>query len=156
MGSTQITLFLGDSLEQARHGVYSTEFYIKWIVYLNQSQQWWWIIALFRLEGAIRINYFVSLLRNMNTYIKPELSILKLLRDPKRMDIVLTIDIFFCGEFEKLGSDLLSTIDIILRKLINCNIYLGAEFFICTINHKKIQPIKYMPLLTPPHIISCF
>ena len=135
MGSTQITLFLGDSLEQARHGVYSTEFYIKWIVYLNQSQQWWWIIALFRLEGAIRINYFVSLLRNMNTYIKPELSILKLLRDPKRMDIVLTTYILFCDEFGQLGSDLLAKIDIIIKKVRDWNIYLGGALFVCTMDH---------------------
>ena len=43
----------------------------------------------------------------MNTYRKVEMSILNLLQDPNRMEIVLTTDILFCDEFGKLGYDLL-------------------------------------------------
>ena len=66
----------------------------------------------------------------MNTYRKVEMSILNLLQDPNRMEIVLTTDILFCDEFGKLGYDLLETIDIILRKVRDCNIYLGDALFI--------------------------
>ena len=61
--------------------------------------------------------FCIPIENNMNTYIKSYLYILKLLLYPKRMEIVITTYIFFCGKFGKLGSDLSETIDIIIRKV---------------------------------------
>ena len=82
--------------------------------------------------------------------------ILKLLRDSKRTGVVLTTDILFCGEFEKLGYNFLATIDIIIRKSRYCKPYLGGALFICTMDHTQTGPIKDRPVLTSPHIITCF
>ena len=100
--------------------------------------------------------FFIPIESNMNTFRKPELYILKMLRYPKIMEIVLTTDILFCGEFGKLWYNFLATIDIIIRKSRYCKPYLGGALFICTMDHTQTGPIKDRPVLTSPHIITCF
>ena len=66
------------------------------------------------------------------------------------------IDIMFVDEIGQISSEMLSCLDIILRKIRNNNIFLGGLLFICTLDHKQLAPIDGFPILTSPLVISCF
>ena len=44
----------------------------------------------------------------------------------------------------------------ILRRVRNNNIFLGGILFICTLDHKQLQPIDGKPFLVSPMVLSCF
>ena len=64
--------------------------------------------------------------------------------------------LFFCDEMGQVPSEILATIDIILRRVRDSNIYLGGVLMIFTMDHTQIQPIGGRPILTSCHIITCF
>ena len=49
-----------------------------------------------------------------------------------------------------------ATLDIILRKLKMNDIFFGGILIISTMDHKQLAPIKGRPLLTSPHVLTCF
>ena len=93
---------------------------------------------------------------NMSIHRKAELAIIQLLRKPKNLHLVLCIDVLICDEIGQLPADFLATIDMILRRLRDNNLYLGGVLIICTLDHMQIQAFKNRPLLTSTHIITCF
>ena len=66
------------------------------------------------------------------------------------------IDIIFLDEVGQISSELLTCLDLILRKLRNNNIFLGGLLLICTLDHKQLQPINGKPFLVSPMVLSCF
>ena len=96
----------------------------------------------------------------MKTYLTlhqvAELAIEGLLRNPVSLQILKQINVLFVDEIGQISSEMLSTLDIILRRIRNSNIYLGGLLFICTLDHKQLPPIKGKPFLTSPHVLSCF
>jgi hypothetical protein len=94
--------------------------------------------------------------KNLSCHRRAELAIMKLLRDPKRLSRILSLNILFCDEMGQVSAEFLATIDLILRRLRETNIYLGGLLIICTLDHTQIQPIDGRPFLTSSHIIPCF
>jgi hypothetical protein len=78
------------------------------------------------------------------------------LRDPKKLNTLLTLDVLLCDEMGQVSAEFLSIIDIIMRRLRSNNIFLGGLLIICTLDHTQIQPVKGRPFLTSTHIIPCF
>ena len=64
--------------------------------------------------------------KGLSAHRKAELSIAKILRDPKKLNFILSLDILFCDELGQSTAELISVIDIILRKLRDNNIFLGG------------------------------
>ena len=87
---------------------------------------------------------------------KAELAILKLLRNPKKIDFVRTLDVIFFDEMGQVSSEYLSTLDIILRKVRGSNVFFGGILIIFTMDHTQLQPVEGRPFLTSCHILSCF
>ena len=56
----------------------------------------------------------------------------------------------------QVSSELLSTFDMILRKIRNSNIFMGGVLIIFTMDHTQIQPIGGRPFVTSCHFIPCF
>ena len=94
--------------------------------------------------------------RNLNVQRKAELAILKLLRNPKQLNLLLSLDVLICDELGQTSAEFWATIDIILRRIRNTNIYLGGVLIIGTIDHTQIQPIEGRPFLTATHMLSCW
>jgi hypothetical protein len=78
------------------------------------------------------------------------------LRDPKKLNTLLTLDVLLCDEMGQVSAEFLSIIDIIMRRLRSNNIFLGGLLIICTLDHTQIQLVKGRPFLTSTHIIPCF
>ena len=87
---------------------------------------------------------------------RAELAILKLLRNPKKLDLVRTLDIIFFDEMGQVSSEYLSTLDIILRKVRGSNIFFGGILVIFTMDHTQLQPVQGRPFLTSCYVLSCF
>ena len=68
----------------------------------------------------------------------------------------MSLDVLCCDEIGQISSELISIIDIIMRRLRESNIFLGGILLICTLDHTQIQPIKQSPFLTSSHILPCF
>jgi predicted GIY-YIG superfamily endonuclease len=94
--------------------------------------------------------------RNLSTHRKAELAILKLFKNPKELNTLLCLDVLVCDEMGQLSAEFLATIDIILRRIRDTNVYLGGLLIIGTIDHTQIQPIEGRPFLTSTHVVSCF
>ena len=94
--------------------------------------------------------------QNLTPHRRAELAIIQLLRDPKRLDFVRTVNVMLCDEMGQVSAEFLATFDIILRRIRNNNIFCGGVLIICTMDHTQIQPIDGRPFLTSIHIIPCF
>ena len=92
----------------------------------------------------------------MSIYRKAELLIIKLLKNPKQLNLLLSIDILICNEMGQVSTEFLATIDIILRKIRDSNMYLGGVLIIGTMDHTQIHPIEGRPVLTSSHMITSF
>ena len=78
------------------------------------------------------------------------------MRDQKKLNTLLTLDVLLCDEMGQVSAEFLSIIDIIMRRLRSNNIFLGGLLIICTLDHTQIQPVKGRPFFTSTHIIPCF
>ena len=83
--------------------------------------------------------------KNLSTHRKAELAIIKLLKNPKELNTLLSLDVLVCDEMGQISAEFLATIDIILRTLRETNVYLGGVLIIGTIDHTQIQPIEGRP-----------
>ena len=81
---------------------------------------------------------------------------LALIENPRKFDLLRSLDIIFLGKIGQLSAELLSTLDIILRKTQNINVFMGGIWIIFTIDHTQIQTIKGCPFLTSWYILSYF
>jgi hypothetical protein len=93
---------------------------------------------------------------NMSPYRRAELAITKLLRDPKMIDFLRTVNVLFFDEMGQCSAEYLSTFDIIMRKVRNSNIFFGGVLILFSIDHLQIQPISGVPFLTSCHIVPYF
>ena len=80
----------------------------------------------------------------------------RILQNPVSLHILKTVDIIFLDEIGQISSELMSSLDLILRQIRNNNIYLGGVLFICTLDHAQLQPIDGKPFLVSPMILSCY
>ena len=93
---------------------------------------------------------------NMTPHRRAELAILKLLRDPKKIDFLCTVNVLFFDEMGQCSAEYLSTFDIIMRRVRNSNIFCGGILILFSIDHFQIQPISGRSFLTSCHIVPCF
>ena len=93
---------------------------------------------------------------NLTPHRQAELTLIKLLKDPKKMDFLRTINVIFFDEMGQCSAEYLATSDIIMRQVRNSNIFMGGVLLIFTIDHSKIQSIRDRPFLTSCHVIPYF
>ena len=75
----------------------------------------------------------------------------------KQMKCILcALQVILFEEAGQVDDEVLAKIDIILRKVLNINIYMGELLIIFSMDHTQIQPILGRPFLTSFHIIPCF
>ena len=87
---------------------------------------------------------------------KAELAIMQILKDPKNLHLLMSLDVLICDEIGHLAADFIAVIDIILRRIRENSQYMGSLLILCTMNHTQIQSFgKRRPILTSSHIIPC-
>ena len=81
---------------------------------------------------------------------------MKLMRNPKELNLLLSLDVLVCDKMGQIAAEFLATLDTILRTVRDTNVNLGGILIMCTMDHTQIQPIDGRPFLTSTHAISCF
>ena len=85
-----------------------------------------------------------------------EVALIALNRKAERYFFLRKINILFIDEIGQVSAEMLGTLDVILRKLRNNDIFLGGLLIISTIDHKQLSPVRGKPFLTSPHVMTCF
>ena len=94
---------------------------------------------------------------SLTNHRKAELSIIQIMKDSKKMHLLLTLDVLICDEIGQLPADFIAVIDIILRRIRGNSQYMGGLLIICTLDHTQIQSFgRNRPFLTSSHIIPCY
>ena len=104
----------------------------------------------------IHILFGIPAARKLSPHRMAEIAITKLLRDPKKINLLRALDCLFLDEIGQLSAELLAVLDIILRRVKDTNIFFGGVIIICTIDHTQLQPVEGRPFLTSSHVITCF
>ena len=92
----------------------------------------------------------------MDAHRRAELAIIKLSSNPTKLGFLRSLNILFFDEMRQASALLLSTLDVILRKVRHNNIFMGGVLLIFSTDHTQIQPIGGRPFLTSYNIVSCF
>ena len=97
--------------------------------------------------GGIHVHQLFCL--EVNNGLSPhrmaELSIIKLLQDPVKLNIIQTMEVLFFDEAGQKSAELLSVLDFILLKVRDNNIFLGGLLILSTMDHSQLSPVKRRP-----------
>ena len=85
-----------------------------------------------------------------------EMFILKLLGSPSKIHVLRTLNILFVDRIGQLSAEILSVLDIKLRKIFDNNIVFGGILLIATIDHTQLHPVKGLPFILSSHTLACF
>ena len=94
--------------------------------------------------------------KGISSYQKAELDIARLQRFPEKVNMLLILDVLFLDEIGQLPAEMLSTLDIILQRVLNTDIFMVGVIIISTMDHTQLQPINGRSFLLSTHVISCF
>ena len=85
-----------------------------------------------------------------------ELAISRLLRNPIRLSYLRKLDVLFIDELGQISAELLSILDIILRRIRNSPAYMGGILVISTMDAAQLPPVNGRPPLLSPHMLTCY
>lgn len=94
--------------------------------------------------------------KNYSAYKTAEVAIANLMQNPERMNILQTLDILFVDEIGQLPAELVSVIDIILRRIWDSQVVFGGVLIIGTMDHTQLQPVSGRPFLLSSLIVTSF
>jgi hypothetical protein len=94
--------------------------------------------------------------RGLSLHRKAELAIIKIMKNAAKYNILQTLDVILADEIGQLSSEFIATIDLILRRIRDNNIFFGGVLIISTLDHTQIRSIDGHPFLTSMNVISCF
>ena len=108
--------------------------------------------------GGIHLHklFILPVKKNLNHHKMAETALQSLIQNPVALNVLKMVDVLCLDEVGQISSEMLSCLDIILRRIRNNNICLGGLLFICTLDHKQLQPIDGRPFLVSPMVLSCF
>ena len=67
---------------------------------------------------------------SLTNHRKVELSIIQIMKDSKKMHLLLTLDVLICDEIGQVPADFIAVIDIILRRIRGNSQYMGGLLII--------------------------
>ena len=100
--------------------------------------------------------FYLPVNKRLNLHSLAEASLQSLFQHPVTLTILKMVDVLFLDEVGQISCEMMSCLDLILRKIRNNNIFLGGLLFICTLDHKQLPPIDGKPFLVSPMVLSCF
>ena len=85
-----------------------------------------------------------------------ELAIIALQKKPELFAFLRRLDVLFLDECGQVSAELLSILDIIMRKVRNSSLFMGGVLLIGTIDQVQLRPIKGLPFLLSPYVLTTF
>ena len=73
---------------------------------------------------------------------KKNKAITSILQNAERLNIIRAIDVLFIDEIGQVPAELLSTIDMIIRRIRESDIIFGSVLIIRTMNHTQLEPVN--------------
>ena len=80
--------------------------------------------------------------KNHSAYKTAESAIAMLMQKPERINILRILDVLFIDEIGQVQAELLSVIDIVLRRIRDSQVVFGGLLLIATMDHTQLQPVK--------------
>jgi predicted GIY-YIG superfamily endonuclease len=93
---------------------------------------------------------------NANSVRLAELAITALLCSPRQLHYIRFIDILVLDELGQLSAELISTLDIIFRRVRESTAFFGGILVFATLDECQLRPVTGRPPLLSPHMITCF
>ena len=108
--------------------------------------------------GGLHIHklFCLDVTNGMNPHRVVELAVIKLLRNPEKINILLTLEMLVIDEAGQVLAEMISALDIILRKLKDSNLFMVGVLNLGIMDHTQLPPIKGRPFLISSHVISWF
>ena len=94
--------------------------------------------------------------KHMSPYRIADLAIARLQRYTEKINVLRILDILFIDEIGQLPAELLSSIEIIFRRIHENDIFMDGVVIIITIDHTQLQPVDGRPFLLSTNVITCF
>ena len=85
-----------------------------------------------------------------------ELALLRLYKNTQALYVLQTLDVLFIDELGQLSAQLISCLDIILRRVRNSNLFMGGVIIIATQDPEQLRPVSGLPSLLSPCMMTCF
>ena len=85
-----------------------------------------------------------------------ELAVISLQKHPEFLVFLRRLDVLFVDEIGQLSAELLSTLDIIMRRIRDSSLFMGGVLIIATIDQVQLRPIKGLPFLLSPYVLTLF
>ena len=92
----------------------------------------------------------------MSPYRVAELAIARIQRFPEKVSMLLMLDVLFLDKIGELPARMLSTLNIIMRRVRNTDIFMVGVIIINKMDHTQLQPINGRTFLLSTHVITCF
>ena len=85
-----------------------------------------------------------------------ELAIARLVRNPRQLALLRSLDVFLLDEFGQVSAETLAVMDIILRRIRASTDFMGGVLLFANIDECQLRPVRGMPPLLSPHILTSF
>jgi hypothetical protein len=85
-----------------------------------------------------------------------EMAFLELLKTPERLGLLRRMDVLFIDEFGAVSAELLSTMDMIMRRVRNSSQFMGGILVMGTYDYLQLPPVEGRPPLLSPHMLTSF
>lgn len=109
--------------------------------------------------GSKHIDHLFSLpfsKRNMSPYQMSNDAFSRLQRYPEKLNLLRSLDVLFIDEIGQLPAEVLSAIEITLRRVRDSKVFMGGVLIISTMDHTQLQPVQGKPFLLSTHVITSF
>jgi predicted GIY-YIG superfamily endonuclease len=108
--------------------------------------------------GGIHIHKWSALppCRNVSVVRLAELALIKLFRKPKLIKFLCALDGIFLDELGQVSCEMLSVLDIILRRIRNRKDFMGGLLIIATMDPLQLLPVNGRPPILSPHLLTSF
>ena len=93
---------------------------------------------------------------SLSIHRRAEHAIDRITKNSEKLNLIRTLDVLLLDEIGQLSAEMLSVLDMILRRIRENNIFMGGILVISTMDHTQLQPVQGRPFLLSSNTISCF
>ena len=85
-----------------------------------------------------------------------ELAIIALQKHPEFLALLRYLDVLFVDELGQLSASMVAVLDLVMRKIRNSSLFMGGLLIVGTIDQCQLRPIKGLPFLLSPFVLTTF
>ena len=109
--------------------------------------------------GSCHLHHFFDIPVHDNKFLPShiaELAMARLLASPAKLELLRRIDLLMIDELGQVSAQMLSILDLILRRIKRSSVFGGGVLLICTMDHRQLYPINGLPPMLSPNMITSF